>query len=342
MFYVVDNNYGFMKLIKNVILTTFYLIFYIILFIYSEGQILDKFKKNLFVLVVLLEIILFVFYILYNKNDGLLGRSMLQIVIFQDYGEGRFQGSFSEPSYLGMCLGIIALLVLLISESKIKYLIALVLVFILYYACRAKFALISLPLAFFAGIFCLKLPRINYIYPCLLLLFGFCFIALFYETIVNKLYYFISQLEGSKVSTGTYVTRFSFLLISIKELFFYPIGMGMGLNFEYFRDGIKESIVVANRYNLYALEIKGYLFDSDNFGSKETLSVVISSFGIVGILFYIKHFLFYLGQKYKNQITCNVLVFFILLQSIFTTNIVSSSSIIFILYAKMALHEHKR
>jgi hypothetical protein len=342
LFYTVNNNYGFMKLIKNVILTTFYLIFYIILFIYSDGKNLDGFKKGLFVLIVLLEIVLFVFYVLYNKNNGLLGNSPLQIVIFQDYGEGRFQGSFSEPSYLGMCLGVTALLVLLISKSRIRYLVGFVLVFILYYACRAKFAMVSLPLAFLAGICCLKLPRINYIYPYLLLLFSLCFIALFYEDFVNKMFYFISQLEGKKESTGTYVTRSAFLFTSIKELFYYPIGMGMGLNFEYFREGMQKIIVTANRYNLYTSEIRGYLFDSDNFGSKETLSVIISSFGITGLLFYIKNFSFYLGKKYKNQVICNILIFFIFLQSVLTTSIVSSVNIIFILYAKMALHEHKQ
>jgi hypothetical protein len=312
------------------------------LFIYSGKQKFDKFKKTLLLFIILLEVILFCFYILYNKKNGLLGHSMVQMVIFQDYGSGRFQGSFSEPSYLGMCLGVTALLVLLIFRSKIRYLTAFVLVFILYYACRAKFAIISLPIAFFVGICCSKLPRINYIYPYLLLLFIFCIIAFFYKETIDKLYFFISQLESKKESTGTYVTRFAFLFISAKELFHYPLGTGIGLNFEYFREGIKDAIITANRYNLYTSEIEGYLFDSRNFGSKETLSIIISSFGIIGLFFYVKHFLFYLGQKYKNQIICNVLISFILLQSIFTASILSSVSIVFILYTRMALYEFKR
>lgn len=341
LFYVNTNSYGFAKLAKNVVLTCFYIIFYITLFVYSENQIIDKFKKYLLVLIVLLEIILFVYYVLYNKNNGLIKRSMIQVVIFQDW-TGRFQGSFSEPSYLGMCLGTAALLVLLILKSNIKYLLSSLLIFILYYACQAKFAMLSLPIAFLLGIRYLKLPKLSYIYLYLILLLAFSYIAIFYEWFMDKLYFLISKIEENKESTGTYVTRASFLFISIKELFFFPVGTGMGLNFEYFRPGIKEAIVAATKHSLSTLEINGYLLNSDNFGSKETLSIIISSFGIVGLFFYIKYFLIHLGKRYKNQIICYVLIFFILLQSIFTSSIVSSVSIVFVLYARMVLNECSR
>jgi hypothetical protein len=342
IFYVNDNSYGFMKLCRNVIINIFYLLFNIILFLYSGEKNINKYRKRLLKFIVLLEMAFFVYFILYNKKDGLLGHSLLQVIIFQDFWGERFQGTFSEPSHLGFCLGVCALLILLVCKSNLKYFISFVLVFILYYACRAKFALFSLPIAFLIGVLYSKSFKINYVYPYLLLLLLFSFIAIFYMPVIGKFYSLISQLESRRDLTATYVTRFSFLFISIKELFHYPLGEGMGLNYEYFRDGLKEIIVAANKSNLNTYEIKGYLTNPRNFGSKETLSIVISSFGLVGLFFYIKYFIIIFKRKYHGQIICNTLILFIFLQSIFSTSVTSSVVIVFLLYARMALYECER
>jgi hypothetical protein len=342
IFFVENNYYGFEKLVKNVIIMTFYFLFYFSLFKYSEKISLDKFELCLLQFTVLCEIVLFFIYILYNKKNGLIGNSVIQMIILQDFS-GRFQGTFSEPSFLGFFLGTMALNVLIL-KLRCKYLISLLFVFILYYACGAKFALLSLPIASITGFFCIHFPKIKSIYLFLFLCFLICFIAYFYDDIINKFYMYIKRYIQDEESTGTFVTRFSFIFIAINKILLFPIGTGFGMNYEYFHDGLFKIINSAKSYHLSTFEIENYLNTTKNFSSKETFSVITSSFGFIGLFYYIKYFSKCLNETYNKKLICNILILFIFLQSLLSSSIFTSLpvSFVFVLYSRMALNENRK
>jgi hypothetical protein len=338
IYFFENNNYGFLKLLRNVIVNAFYFIFYISLFKYAENLNLNRFRLNLLKFVIFLEAILFILYLLYNKKNGIVGKTIIQSIIFQDFS-GRFQGTFSEPSILGFFLGTISLCVLYL-DIKHKYFISGLLIFILYYACGAKFALISLPFAFIISMTFYHIKNIRYIYTFLVLSIVICIISLSYNSFVNNFYFYIGKYITDKETTGTFVTRFSFIFISIKKMFNLPVGTGWGMNYEYFRDGLLELIPIAKRHYLSTFEIEGYINNVNFFASKETFSIITSSFGFIGLFFYIKYISLSIDKRY-NKLIGNTLILFVFLQSMFSTSIIHMAHFPFILYSRMALNGRK-
>jgi hypothetical protein len=339
LYFVNINHFGINKLLLNVIATFFYIIYSFVLYGKSGNFLLNRILKNIVSMSLFINIILFILYFLYNKKNGLLGKTPIQIIIFQDF-QGRFQGSFSEPSILGWYLGCMALVVVLIYKSKLKYIVSLVCLYILYFACQAKFVLIGLPASLLINIFFSKLA-IKDIKPLIFFtMIIACFVALFIDNIMAVVYSTIAKYVEYQ-ETGTFVTRFSFLLASFENIGKYPLGSGFGLNFEVFRDNMEKISNIGNHYGLYTEEIMGYLKNSRNFGSKETVSLIISMFGFIGFYILIKHFLSLYTFKYNHAFICKSLLVFIFLEIVFSMNIMGVG-LLPVLFGRMSLNECRR
>jgi hypothetical protein len=277
---------------------------------------------------------------LYNKINGILGITPIQLVIFQDW-KGRFQGSFSEPSGCGWYLACMFFLVILLYKSKIKYIIALLILYILYFACQAKFILIGLPFSLFINIFMNRLKIIDKRPLVFLLIFIICISGLLVDNIMNGFYFNLAKIIPSEDS-GTYVTRFSFIFASLENIPKYPLGSGFGTNFEVFRDNMEKISILCEQYGLSTWEIRGYLTDMTAFGPKETFSMMASIFGFIGIYIYVSFFLNLYNISFYNSYICKSLILFAFLESIFSKSFFGSVGILPLLYCRMALNEQRR
>jgi hypothetical protein len=296
--------------------------------------------KNVISMSLFVNILLFIFYVLYNKRNGLLGRTLIQIIIFQDF-RGRFQGTFSEPSMLGWYLGCMSFIVVLIYKSKLKYFVSLLCLYILYFACQAKFVLVGLPFSLLINIFIGKILIKDKKPIIFFTIFILCLMALFINNITNFIYFMVAKYINKYEDTGTYVTRFSFLLASIENIGKYPLGSGFGLNFEVFRENMEKISIIGNRYGLSTEEIADYLKDSRNFGSKETISAILSTFGFIGFFIYIKHFFYMYNFKYRHAFICKTLLLFMILETVFSKNIISAG-VLPVIFGRMALNEFRQ
>lgn len=333
------NHYGFEKLLKNVILTWLTLLDYFILYINFRDTSFSKGIVRIFLVQIFVECFLFFLYILYNKNSGLISQSYIQGFIFQDF-VGRFQGSFSEPSFLGFWLGCVICVLSLIFRRKIKYVSAALLIVILYWACKAKFALLAFPGAIICAVCVPRRFFSKYNLEIFFSLICFCLLSLFWKNVSESFFICLSHLIPRKAS-ATYVTRFAFLLSSLQNICFYPIGHGFGLNYEVFQNIFTDIAPIAKNVNLEIFELLSYRLDPNNMGSKDTLSLIISSCGFLGIILYLQYFKKLLCDKYRYPFASLTLILFIFFESIITGNIFSNSSFFIVLFAKMALNSNK-
>jgi hypothetical protein len=233
-------------------------------------------------------------------------------------------------------------IVVLVYKSKLKYFVSLLCLFIIYYACKAKFALIAMPSALIVGFFTRRLI-IKDIQP--LVIFSLFILSLFVlnaHSILNYTYFLISKNTTTYLDTATFVTRFCFLFGSVEDMGKYPVGSGFGLNIELFRDNVLTSILLGEKYGLNVSEIRNYLSSSENFGSKETLSFFLSSFGFIGFYIYIKHFLYLFNLKYQYRYICKTLLLFIFFETFISISIILPIGILPIIYSRMALNEYRR
>ncbi len=331
-----NNHYGFGKLLKNVILTALVFFNYFILYQTFKNRFFTICIRKLFIFQILLESVLFFFWLFYNKKTGLIGHTNIQLLILQDW-EGRFQGSFSEPSCLGLWLGSSIFILLILFQRYTKRICAIFFIFILYSACKAKFALLALPIAFIVPL--IKSYRFfsKQHIEIIFLLFIFCFISLFWYDFCKAFYYGISIIFPRKGS-ATYVTRFGFMWSSIKDICFYPLGHGFGLNYEVFQNIFTDIIPIVDSVNLETWELQSYGLNPNNMGSKDTLSLIISSCGFLGITLYFLYFKRTMQARYRHSFYAHALIFFIFIESIITGNIFADSSFFILIFAKMALN----
>lgn len=348
--YFDNNHYGFIKLFKNSVLTTVSFCNFYLLYKIFKDECFTKPVSFLFRLQVLIELGFFIYFVLYNKNNGLLGKSIVQIFLLQDF-TGRFQGSFSEPSDLGFWLGAAIFIIFLLYRKVFSYLIGFIFIFALYNSCKAKFALIAFPISIIASLFSYK---VNYSstyknaiiqqkvdYNIFLIFFFICLLSLYWEQKTSSFYHFIAKIF-EKEGSGTYVTRFGFFLSSIKDICSYPLGSGLGMNYEFFQSVITDVVPIAADSRLETWELRGYRLNPNNMGSKETFSLIASSFGFLGLYLYFMYFKNLISNRYIHKFFSFSLICFIFFESLITKNIIQSSAFFILVFSKMALNTDKR
>ena len=339
VYYSNNSHYGFQKLLNNVILTC---VSYVNLFIVFFTFDLHPFTKTiarLFKFQIFLTLIFYVFYILFNKQSGILKHSFIQIFILQDW-TGRFQGTFAEPGYLGFWLGSAAFISLLVFRKRLGYPLSILLLFILYTACKAKFALIAVPLALVCSSLPIKYFFSKYHVSLFFRFFCICVFSLFWDSFTQNFFEIISHFIPSDGSS-TYVTRFSFLLTSIKDICMFPFGHGFGLNYEVFHPILTDIIPRADSVGLETEELRGYFSNPNNMGSKETFSLFATSCGFIGIAVYFLYFKKLLCFHYHKSFFSVALILFCFVESFFTGNVTGDAYFFMLLFIKMALNSNE-
>jgi len=341
LLYYNDNHFGIQNLILNAIATGFYVLFFMLLYFKASVYPIGKYVKFILSFFLLVNIVLFGLYLLYNKTNGLLGKTSVQIIIFQDW-TGRFQGTFSEPSILGFYLGCMFFIVMLAYRGKWKYGLALLILYMIYFANQAKFVLIGLPAAVFVTMITSKISIHDHKPFMFAVICVVCVAALNIDNVMQVFYSGLSDVLGNKEKSGTFVTRFSFIFAAIKNLCKYPLGTGFGMNYEYFYDTIPEIVSIANAHNLDTSEIQGYLTSKRNFGSKETFSFAVSSLGFIGLYLLSKYFCILYNRRYYRAFVCKALVLFIFLEIIFSMNMFIGAGMLSIIYSRMAINGYRK
>ena len=125
---------------------------------------------------------------------------------------------------------------------------------------------------------------------------------------------------------------------SLENICFCPIGHGFGLNYEAFQNIFTDIIPIADSVNLETWELQSYRLNPNNMGSKDTLSLLITSCGFLGITAYLLYFKNLMQQKYHHSFYASALILFIFLESIITGNVFADSSFFVLIFAKMALN----
>ena len=340
IFYVNNNHYGFEKLLKNVVLTVFVSFNYFVLY---KTFYKNTFTTYLYILLgfqIFITLFLAIFFFLYNKNTGYLGHSIVQIVVFQDW-EGRFQGTFSEPSFLGVWLGSTIFLLPLLWKSCFSYFISGIFIFILYSFCKAKFALLAFPIAL-GGAVVIKRCVLKSVFKQIWLYFSLiCLFSLFFTQFVNIFFSFVCQFFGLDGS-ATYVTRFGLLFASLQNICFYPLGTGFGFQYETLQNIFTEIIPIADKFNLDTNELLGYRLNPNSMGSKETVSFVTSTAGFLGIFLFISYFKKLLNSRYNHTIASTGLILFLFIEFFITSNAIAHPAFFILLFSKIALNTDKR
>ena len=116
-----------------------------------------------------------------------------------------------------------------------------------------------------------------------------CVCSLNWYTFARNFFSFLSNFISSEGSS-TYVTRFSFLLTSIKDICIFPFGHGFGLNYEVFQPVLTDIIPIADSVGLETEDLREYFLNPNNMGSKETFSLFATSCGFIGIYVYFLYF----------------------------------------------------
>lgn len=336
IFYVDSNYFGFIKLFNNSLLTITQLLeFYLVYKIYKDEYFTGFFKK-LFSFEVFLQIGLFVLFILFNKKNGLVSKSLVQGFIFQDW-KGRFQGTFSEPSVLGLFLGVACFIIILGYSNKSKYLIFILLLFILYTSCKAKFSVLAIPFSIFVAIFSYNISFYDRNYKGIFFAFILiCLIALFFDSFIISFFNVLKSyidLDGA----ATYATRFFFIFTSIKKACLYPLGSGIGLNYEFFRNSLDSFIFLIKGTGFDTFELLGYQKDPTCLGSKDCFSLFLSFFGFIGIFLHFKYFQNLLTIKSYKTYFSHCLILFVFIQSLFCPGV--SEFIYLLIFMKLVLNQ---
>lgn len=331
-----NNHYGIVKLCKNVVLTILvFSNFYVMYRLYQD----EKFSlpiSRLFLLQVFIELALYIFFILYNKKNGILGKTPIQLLVLQDW-TGRFQGSFSEPSCLGLWLGIAIFIFFILYKNFLGYFVGFVFTFALYNACKAKFAMLAFPIVLIFSLIFLRYSFSKNSPLIFFMLFFVCMISLFWHSFTVLFFSVIAKLferEGS----ATYVTRFGFLLSSMQNICNYPLGQGIGMNYESFQNIFTDIVPIAKGVNLETWELESYRLNPNNMGSKDTFSLFATTCGFIGIGLYLFYFKKLLLKKYVHKFFAFSMIAFCFIESLITGNIMSDSAFFILLFAKMALN----
>ena len=209
--------------------------------------------------------------------------------------------------------------------------------YMLYFSCGAKFALLAIPLVFILS------PIIKYLKKDMNILFIqiifilITFIALFWE---NSILYFFSLLKAflNGETSATYSTRFGFLFSTIDKLPRFPFGQGIGMNYEYYQNLIYDFAPKIEGIGFETWEILGYKTDPVCLGPKDTFSVIGSSFGFLGLFLYFAMYFNLISKKYYHKKIVGMLILFCFIESIISTTVFSSAGFFIFLFARMAIN----
>ena len=109
-------------------------------------------------------------------------------------------------------------------------------------------------------------------------------------------------------------------------------------NYEAFQNIFTDIVPIADSVNLETWELQSYGLNPNNMGSKDTLSLIISSCGFLGITLYFLYFKRTMQERYHHSFYAHALIFFIFIESIITGNIFADSSFFILIFARMALN----
>lgn len=343
IYFIGNLHFEFIKEFKNIINATIASYVFIILWdVYGKKRI-DCISSRILNMSIVIEAI---YYFTYKFNNIFFIRllSFDNIVsVFEDYS-GRFQGSLAEPVLMGFWIGIIIYLVLLYFDNKLKYIIVLGCVYILFVDCKAKFAILAFPLSIIFSV----LKKIKFHigfkkYGLVIISLSFLFIGIIFAYFGSSNFYkFVGDFFGQD---KTYATRFYFPFSALRNCLFFPLGTGYGWNCEFFYINSKELITLIRNSGLDTTEIYAYAYEAAHtaqFISKETLSYVLCNFGFFGFGAYMLYFLNLLRTSYKKNYICQALIIFVLLESIITVNIFEVSLFPFVIMAVMVLNAQRK
>ena len=309
--------FGLEKNLKAIVIGAYNFFYIFILYVEYSDLDFDFNIKFIFIFQLIVEGISFIRYI-------------------NTYTVHRFHGTFPEPVVMGFWCGVCFFIVLLQFESKWKYIIALFLIYILYFHCKAKFALLAFPLAiFFALFYRITVSKRQNI---LLVLIFIVIIGLY---ALNSTYIIIKYLTFIKNhieinATNTFVTRFFYLLEALQNLFINPFGVGFGLEYELYYPYFQPYIEIANNVGVDTSEISQYI-NPNTIIEKESISIISGHFGMVGILIYLAYFLKIRRQICKRKFLVNALMLYVFFESFFC--ITFYGNLVFI-YAKIAINKY--
>lgn len=328
------SNFSRNKIISNYIISNIELIMYVVICILIYKRYIHSYAfysaiKKLVLISTLFELFLLCIYIQFN--DYL---SSIICVVSMD---GRFKGSFSEPSVLGFFWGLGIILVPYIYKKWWAFAISTIQTWALYTYCGAKFAILALPISLIIAYLLLKIKTTyhlqNFVVIIFLLVMFIISVANF--NITNIFAKFLSSVHDFNF-VESFSTRFSFIIATIKNLYNYPFGVGVGNNLIYFQNEFQEINSVLIDYGIDNFEIPLYLNTGSNFYTKETFSYIGSAFGYIGIAIYLKLYFklckYSKGVKFKNCSYLKITVItFVMLESIFTINVFQTAILPFLL-----------
>ena len=269
---------------------------------------------------------IFILYVEYsdiefNNNVKLIFgfQIVVEIMYFFSYLKStrisRFHGSFPEPVVMGFWLGVCFFIVLLQFKTKFKHLVALLLLYILYFHSKAKFALLCFPLALLLSIPC-KVKKSKPFFYYLLFSFVCILICLyaFFSNYIISLYFKLIRKFFDFDSTNTFVTRFFYLFSSLKSVVTNPFGTGFGLEYEYYYPYFDWYIELANNCNVDTSELIHYV-DPNTIVEKDSISVITGHFGLFGLLFYLYNIIKLESKVVRNKYLVYCLIIFVFLES---------------------------
>lgn len=331
-------HYALVVNIKNIIDSALHALTNLILLNYFITKRADKIIYHILSFSIVVEIVMYILYLMFNKIDGMIAKTNIHIIIMQDY-DGRFQGSFIEPGAMGFWCGIAIISALILGKSKLKYVISALFLYILFTVCRAKFAVIALPAAFIiAFLFCAHVKiKSNVLESQKVIFFLLVIFSVGAYIFPVHIFGFISRTFGD---TDSFSTRFYFIIAALRNIIIFPIGTGYGWSFEYFYkllDGLKSSIFKAH---MPVTELMSYTSDASAVGmsGKETFSYLTCSYGFIGLFLYAKIIYERLNSVYRKNYLCKTLILFIFIESLITWNIFDNSLFPFVLVSCMILN----
>lgn len=332
-----DFHYDMITSLKNTVIIAVNALRNTLLLSFFWRKKIDKVIARMVQLFFVMESAMYVLYLYFLKRGGAAERVFLENRMLRDW-TNRFHGTFSEPAIMGFYLGIMFFLVLIYMNSKWKYMIAGAIVYVLYFACKAKFALIAFPIAIIVAVLTEKkfIKGLGIVFTismvgCLFLL------SLLALNNPKSIFNFIVSNFGDNASFGD---RFYFLVVSLRSIIVYPFGTGYGLNYEYYYRSVHDLVPLMKRVVLDASEIITATAIGSQFGmnGKETVSHLICIYGIPGIILYLKYIGHLINLKVKHKGLIRGLIVFVFVESIVTIDIFMGYCIPLVLIVIMTIN----
>ena len=324
-------------IVKNIVLNIMQALSNLMLFFTFYTSSIDRKIESILRFIFSCQVITYILYIFLNSSDGVFPTTWGAKYIMQD-GTGRFKGTFSEPVVMGFMLGISVFYILIKYDTWLKYPITGILMYIIFFECKAKFAVIALPIAIFIAIG--GKYKFKYFWHIIIIAAFVGVIALSYYVRNNVIISlsFIGEYFGRNSS---FFTRFFFIFTAMIKLVKYPLGTGFGLSYEYF-SGMESLLDLGRTLGMDTSEVRSYIENqSGAFSSKDSFSMIVSSFGFVGIILYLGIIKRLITMKVYRRHLVRGLIVFILLESTVTVNILHFPYILYGIFCIMLINSMK-